>query len=43
MNTFLAAVALAIILTFTSQAFALPACQNGTSQRGHYGCTSFDE
>lgn len=43
MKTFLAAVALAIVLALTSQAFALPACQNGTWQRGHYVCTNFDE
>jgi hypothetical protein len=43
MKTFLAGVAFAIAVAFTSQAFALPYCPNGTWPHGHYMCANFDE
>jgi hypothetical protein len=42
MKTLLAGIAFAIALAFTSQAFALPYCQNSAGH-GHYVCANFDE
>jgi hypothetical protein len=41
MMTLLVGIALAMGLTFASQAFALP-CPNGTWQSGHYVCDNYD-
>jgi hypothetical protein len=43
MKTLLAGIAFAIAVAFTSQAFALPYCPNGTSHGHYYVCSNFDE
>ena len=42
MKTLLVGIALAIGMTFATQAFALP-CTNGTWQNGHYVCADYDQ
>ena len=41
MKTFLAGVAFAIAVAFTSQAFALPNCPNATWQGHYYVCATY--
>jgi hypothetical protein len=38
MKTLLVGIAFAIAMVFTSQAFALPYCPNGTWQNGQFTC-----
>jgi len=42
MKTLLVGIALAVAMTFATQAFALP-CTNGTWQNGHYVCADYDQ
>jgi len=43
MKTLLVGIAFAVGMVFTSQAFALPYCANGSWQHGYYICADFDE
>jgi hypothetical protein len=43
MKILLVGIAFAVGMVFTSQAFALPYCANGSWQHGYYICADFDE
>ncbi len=43
MKTLLVGIAFAIAVVFTSQAFALAYCANGTWQHGYNECADFDD
>ncbi len=43
MKTLLAGIALAIVMLFAFEAFAMPNCTGGTFKDGHFVCTSIHD